>query len=508
MTLYRGASLDDSALSLYEPQTVSNFSWIAVTSTSTKRKSAEVFMKRGNQKADKIPVMFVIEIPIGADKHEDSKWMDIASLSAYPAEGEVIICPGSTFELVKFHRDKKGAEIHLRLVSNVRSLVNQGQIMHGTMHAHMMTDTVSKIVNLEGNELIEAISHLKGNRLIEELELNMCKFDTNTLTGLRDLITTLQNLSKLTCFSISSRGNSHLDRIIKIISKQKIQVLKVTDYLLENEQHMILFAQGIKGLTSLITLDLNFTHNIRDEGLRSLSSEGIRHLTSLAKLHLQFSSCKDITDEGLKSLSSEGIKHLTSLATLHLDFSDCKKITDKGLKSLSSEDIKHLTLLTTLHLHFTSCPHIRDEGLKSLSSEGIKHLTSLAALHLQFTWCRNITDKGAKSLFSEGIRYLSSLVTLDLDFSGCKDITDEALTNLKAPTHKYQISTVNKNQNIGIPTHLRRGTFKREIGNKFVDETATNLKKNTRFNQYHKSRFRKSIFDPRNRSNQIHQISG
>ena len=52
-----------------------------------------------------------------------------------------------------------------------------------------------------------------------------------------------------------------------------------------------------------------------------------------------------MTDDGVKSLCSDGLKHLTSLTTLTLDFRGCKNITDEGVKSLCSDEYKDSLLL-------------------------------------------------------------------------------------------------------------------------------------------------------------------
>ena len=302
LILYRGMRLDEASLSLYEPQLASNFSWISVTSTSTNRKMAEMFMNNNKVDDKKVPVMFIIEAALSIDNLHGTSWIDAKPFSDYPTEDEIILCPGSTFQLIDVYRDKKKAEVRLGLISDVGKLAHQGQIMHGAMHAEMIIDAACKIVCLEKDELAEAIFHLKGNQLIEELEFNLCKFDTNTLTKLIDTIPTLPKLNKFTCSSASSEDKKHLEAMLKVLSQKRIESLEIMDQLLEDQQYIILFAEGVKHLTSLKTLNLNFGgyEHITDEGVKSLCSNGLKYLNSLIALTLNFGWCKNITDEGVK----------------------------------------------------------------------------------------------------------------------------------------------------------------------------------------------------------------
>ena len=438
LILYRGMRLDEDSLGFYEPQIASNFSWISVTSTSTNREIAEKFMK-SNVDDDKVPVMFIIEVPLNSDNIESTRWLDIKSFSVYPTEDEIILCPGSTFQLVDVCRDKDEAEVQLRLISDVGTLAYQGQIMHGTMNAEMTMGTVCKVVCLEEYELTEAISHLRGNQLIEELEFTLCRFDKDALEKLVETILTLPKLVKFAFTSVSSKDKTHLDIILKVLDQKGIQSLEISDQLLEDQQYMILFAQGVKHLTSLKALTLNFrgSEYFTDEILMSLCSHGLKHLTSLTALTLQFAHCSRITNEGVKSLCSDGLKHLTSLTALTLDFEWCTKIRDKEIKSLCSDGLKHLTSLTTLTLNSSGTG---DEGVESLCSHGLKHMTSLTALNLNFGICLVISDEGVKNLCSNGLKHLTSLTTLSLKFTSSVRITNKGVKILCSDGLKYLTS--------------------------------------------------------------------
>ena len=475
ITLYRGALFDEISLSMYSLKEMSNFSWNAATSTSTNRKVAEDFMYT-NADVKKIPVMFVIEVPLSLVKTESLNLIDIKSFSLFPKEDEIVLAPGSIFEVKNFSQTNKGAEIQLNLVTNMSNIMHKGQIMHGTMHNDSILGRAYRMSCLEGKELDEAICYLRGNQLIEELRLSSCKYDAQTLESMMEVLPTIPKLTKLVLSHLSSKDKTHLNIIAKALRRSKIREIEVSDSQLE-DQLGISFAQGIKQLALVTTLYLSFAEckKITNKRLKSLCSEGIRYLTSLTTLHLNFAWCHNITDEGLRNLSSEGIRHLTSLTTLNLNFAWCHNITDEGLKNLSSEGIRHLTSLTTLHLNFAWCRNITDEGLKNLSCEGIRHLTSLTTLHLHFTGCLNITDEGLKNLCSEGIRDLTSLTTLHLNFERCDNITDVEWKEVKLQAEVLKISLVLNDLIFIESSQPQRCLFSRKSQNQCSSEIKDNI---------------------------------
>jgi len=429
--LYRGAQFDQETLDCYIPEVIKNFCWNGMTSTSTNRRVAEKFMYR-NIPMEKIPIMFVIEIPVSLADAKNTTWMDIKSFSAVPREDEVVIAPGSAFELVRVFKDRKGVEINLRLMTTVTKLAHQGQILHGVMHSNMMKDGEYKIVCLEGKELLDAIVHLKGNQIVEDLEFCICIFDKDALANLVKTLKSMLKLKRLAFVSSKSDNEVHFSPVFEELKHIPLHTFEICDEKM-TDSSLYFLAKGIYHFTSLTSLKLDFSHcsKITNEGLKKLGSEGIKYLTKLTYLNLNFSSCSSITDEGIKSLSYEGIRFLTLLTSLSLNFTRCENIKDEGLRNLSSQGIKYLTSLTSLNLNFhNNSSSITDEGVKNLACEGIKHLTSLISLKLNFDFCQQITDEGLRSLTCEGIKHLTSLTSLSLNFSDCSKITDQGLNHL------------------------------------------------------------------------------
>jgi len=436
ITLYRGTAFDEHSLSLYDVQKTRHFSWNSVTSTSTRKDVAEKFMyKSADLRNKRYPVLFVIELSTAVNNLMESdylKWIDIHQYSAMPQEDEVILAPGSVFELLECETDQdKRTTIQIRLKNEVKSLAHAGLIMAGAFQSEMMTDREVKILCLEGEELHDALKCLTKNKLIEEVEFCLCIFDNRSLEIMMEVLSTLERAKSLRFISCSYRDKERKPKGISIEMKMwnpgisKVEIFEMNDFYklftIANEED--------KSWESLREFSINF----RKKGSSKMDNQwlqGLKHLTQLQCLTLDFSKNEQITNKGLHNFAFNGLSHLTQLMSLTLDFSGCPDIADKGLHSLASQGLRHLTQLTSLTLSFSSCDKVTDKGMRNLATDGLLHLTQLSSLTLDFSYCDEITDKSLRSLCSEGIKHLACLTSLALDFSGCSQITDEGLRGL------------------------------------------------------------------------------
>jgi len=219
ITLYRGTALDEIALSSYKAGKVSKFfSWNSVTSTSTNKEMAERFMYfSADIENNKFPVMFIIEIPFENKSIESEylKWIDIHQFSPKPNEEQVLVAPGSAFELQHVSTDQENrTTIKIRLKHEVESLVYEGLMMQGAFQSEIMNGTQIKIMCLEGEELCETFKNLLGNRLIEEIEFYFCKFHDKSLDEILDTLSTLEKARELkfvSCKFEDDRGYQRSD---------------------------------------------------------------------------------------------------------------------------------------------------------------------------------------------------------------------------------------------------------------------------------------------------------
>ena len=193
--LYRGTAFDESVLSFYNMEKVQYFSWNSVTSTSKNKETAKKFM-HGNVDIPKkkSPVMFVIEIPLASEfESEYLTGIDIHQYSAIPKEDEVVLPPGSVFELVEVVTDKdKISTIRIKLRNELKSLAHGGMMMQGVLQSQLMTEKEAKIMCLEGEDLHQALMSLCGNKLIEELEFCLCTFDKGLFSTMFEALSTLE----------------------------------------------------------------------------------------------------------------------------------------------------------------------------------------------------------------------------------------------------------------------------------------------------------------------------
>jgi len=443
LTLFRGTALDELALKYYDPLEIKYFSWNAVTSTSKKLKVAEEFMYGNTElKNKKYPVLFIIEVPMNDDTQKlNNKWIDLHQYSAVPSEEEVILAPGTVFELKDFTSDEKKKTIRIKLKSESHSLMSNGFIMSKTLMNEMISDKEIKIMCLEGEELNEAFKAISGNRLIEKIEFCLCQFDNQSVEEMIRALATMNRIEEILFVSCSIQiDKEKLKKELKDLLKLKVKKLEFHG---TNNFYNIL-GNGIynlgdrwRGFQELETISMQ-TMQISDEGVKDLASHGLKYLTQLKSLNLNFSGCLQITDEKIKNLASEGLKYLIELTSLELNFSKCSEITDEGIKNLCRQGLNHLTHLTSLDLNFSGSSQITDQGVKNLcitddaesdrSGQGLQYLTQLTSLNLNFSGCSKITDEGMDTL--QEFHHLTQLISLNLNFSGRSKITDNGLKNL------------------------------------------------------------------------------
>ena len=401
--LYRGTALDELALSSYQGEAVSKFfSWNSVTSTSTSREMAENFMYLSAEIENKrYPVLFIIEIPL-ADEHIESeylKWIDIHQYSAQPKEDEVILPPGSAFQLEQISRDEnKRTTIKIKLKHELESLAHGGLIMQGALQSEMMSDNQVKIMCLEGEELFEALRSISGNRLIEKIEFCLCLFESKSLEEMLKTLPTLIKVKRVEFITCKYEGEQVIFNQ-RINEAQSCSALKVK--ISEVQQFFQILSFKNEYWRSLKTLNIEFRH-LGAKEVDNFVLQGLGHLTQLTSLTLDFSYCFEVTDERVKNLASQGLKRLIQLTSLNLDFSDCSKISDKGVMSLVYEGIKYLTQLISLTLDFFGCK-ISVWAAKNLASQGLECFTKLVYLSLNFVY---------RELSFEGEIYLKRLESL------------------------------------------------------------------------------------------------
>jgi len=179
---------------------------------------------------------------------------------------------------------------------------------------------------------------------------------------------------------------------------------------------------GIKNMTNIKRLSLNFwkCYSLDDNGFRKLSQNLFHHLLRLEQLTINCELCTYITDHALATFSKDLSKNVLSLRSLTLIFIKCDKISDKGTIALLTGLDRYSINLQKLSLNLSGCYKVTDRTLRFFNNGSECHrLGNLEQLTLNLSWNNQITDKGMEE-FAEGIsHYCSKLNLLNLNFSAC-----------------------------------------------------------------------------------------
>jgi len=481
LSLYRGAALTKEHLAYYNPVKVRYFSWNGVTSTSRNKNVALNFIRLSLNKSiveqGKVGVMFVIETDVGSV--EDCEGMiDISRNSQYPDEQEIILAPGTVFELLKITERAGYYQICLKIKKKFEK-TKENIALLGALQDQSILGERAVIDGLPSEKSFRLLELLKGNKLIRKIEIRNSGIQDHIMEeieGMRVTTTVKKCDVKLVGNTISvgslsglveyfswrnlneiclanrvmwkESGESDDGRIERLILKERvlekfrqngggeglkrlyekvknerrIRILKLSMKYLQEEQSEEL-RNLVRELRGLVSLDLRFDENFSNEGISHLKI-ALKELNSLKHLSLDLNKCMDISDEGLKDL----LISAKSLQKLSLGFQQCWNISDVGLKYLEKSSLS-MANLQRLSLDFQQCWKISDHGLGFLT-DALKNLTCLQLLSLHFSSCDKITDEGFKHL-KNSLMNLTGLKYLSLDFGWCKNISDLGLGHLK-----------------------------------------------------------------------------
>jgi len=174
--LYRGTTLTEEALDMYDPSKHAYFSWNSFTSTSKNQNVIMNFVKTQKLQG-KYSVFF--EIEVGSMKEFDNRLFDLSPLSSF-SEEEVLVAPGTMFEIVRKELDPT----------------------NGSCRIFLRFAQLGKIVSVPGVQLEF------GKKLVEESKANLKldgknlmlegNLDEQTMSELRQLLLENQTIEDLT----------------------------------------------------------------------------------------------------------------------------------------------------------------------------------------------------------------------------------------------------------------------------------------------------------------------
>ena len=505
LKLYRGTALDESSLSHYNVKRQRYFSWNAVTSTTTNRDIAKHFMYQSADIAKKkYPVLFIIDVPILKVELGYLRFLEVRSCSAQPQEDEVILPPGSAFEIFEVSKslnENEITEICIELKSDFRRLKYVGAVMPGALLNEIISGQTLRFKEFSSKELLESIKPLSGNLFIQEIEFKGCAFIPETWEQLANVLPTMKRMKAI---KFKSKGvpeevksgdqnsNTKDDEFtIDFVDKTPSQIplkgwttvlkcllhvesLNLHFYkcnLMKYDQLENLNLNGLKNLKQLINLKLEFNKDhLTDQALSKICLECLQHLDHLTHLNLDFSNCFSITNVGIHYLRTQGLDPLLSLVSLNLNFTNCFRITEEGFHNLCAHMPEHLKALKSLVLKFwwdfqitledlvkntfsqklplcfrTFSYQVDNQIIEIFCKNQLRLLNHITRLNLDFSKYSDLTDE--EILCLEGLSHLVALTSLSLDFSGCCKITDQGILDLgtKGISHLTALAFLNLN---------------------------------------------------------------
>ncbi|CAE8708184.1 unnamed protein product [Polarella glacialis] len=244
------------------------------------------------------------------------------------------------------------------------------------------------------------------------------------------------------------------------------QTTHITAEVAETSSDTVL-AEGLADETDVDSLDFayRFDGHVMSKvpSLFETLCSGLHCATTLEKLSLDFSSCRQINDAGVAALAE---KLPIGLQQLQLNFVNCKQISDAGVAALADKlpiSLQQFNLdsscldsskcsqisnagaaalaeqlpitLRQLQLDFDSCSQISDAGVAALAE---KLPISLQQLHPNFDIFSQVSDADVAALAE---KLPIGLQQLSLDFELCMQISDAGVAALadKLPVGLQQL---------------------------------------------------------------------
>lgn len=201
-SVYRGSSLSEQDLLVYDPSINKYFSWNSFTSTSRKMEAAQRFIQdmKGN-----LPVLFTIYWRNQLDSFALPSTKDIAKMSRMPYEEEVLFAPGALFEVKKKVLINGVCHIYLEHLSytsaNISNLGYKGLVFEQEIAYEKFKIALKekpKLITIEHiteRHAVEICDDLRQSKFINTLILR--KSDPCVAQNLAEVFSKLYNITYL-----------------------------------------------------------------------------------------------------------------------------------------------------------------------------------------------------------------------------------------------------------------------------------------------------------------------
>ena len=464
LTLYRGTALTEEHLAYYDPKKHKHFSWNSVTSTSRSQRKANEFVRLSLERAktqneQKIGVLFIIAVDFTSPKDCEGM-IDISQNSRFPDEEEIILAPGTVFELVKISlTSEETYDIKLKVLKKF-SKNQQDVALLGDLQERVIFKDKAVLDNLKETDILKALQLLEGNQLVTKLEIRNCLIDHQLI----DLITSMSKTTNIQtqhilfrnneikasnfnhlCYRIPEENLSDLFRynLITFKTNDKKAYIKADGLMMKK---LILREEAIEVLyrndqltnfidaidqTNITHMDLTISKMLDDYSLLVLLGF-IKMIPSLEHLSLNIQNRYYLSASVLDDLKNQ-LQTSPKLIHLALSLKGCQTIQSLEICNLTT-GLRRLKSLQHYSLDLSESD-ISDEEILLIMAT-IKDSNSLQHLLLNFS-DTIISDKAMNSI-RESLLTLKPLQTLSLNFSKCVYTSSKGLISL---SDSFQVHT-------------------------------------------------------------------
>lgn len=437
LTLYRGAALLEEHFVQYDLKKIQHFSWNGITSTSLSEEQAKEFVAYSldvaqQWKEAKRGVMFIISADFNLAKDCEGI-IDVSSISKYPHEKEVILSPGSVFELLNIKEGKDGIwNIYLKLI---RSFDDKDRVVPllGDLQKTIIHGDAAIFNSLSRDQLIKASVLFTGNQRITKLLITSCVMDVHIIKILGDMWRSTNIKPK----DIVLKGNKiHVASLILLHYHFGIEDLYQVCW-----KNTIICHVDERERICWVVVSLR----LRQQVLEKLSK--IKQCTSLIKEAEAEAQTEVINlhEMILDLKSTSGI-----LECIHIR-PEISSVKDHEELLYLRHEVEDLAFVQHLTLNFSQDHNIMNKVLISFM-KSIVIFNSLQHLRLNFSSCLDLSQEIRESII-DGCRALASLEDLSVSLSSHSDIFREKIEEIQSqvqmPVYLYE-KTIQEDANVWL----------------------------------------------------------
>lgn len=422
LTLFRGAKLKKEMISAYKTPMTPYFSWNGFTSTTMSREIAEIAFMSSSEKEepkDLVPVLFNINVEFNNETKISRQLFFIAKYSMHPEEAEVVIAPGTVFQVLGveeklsiFGVEKKQSTYKINLSAvecTLDTLINSRKAFPDKSNEafRKLNRTLEKIPerviisDFIDTDITKVITLLFVKReLIQTLIVNSCIFSAD---GVKQLMEGLQNFSNLHTL-ILYRPFKHMPLECAEIVAQSLLQSPLKRLAIEDENvYMLYKVLAYNSFKNFRSLSVSFRRISTYRGYMKYIGNLFKELpqTSISELCLDpIHNFEELTDQVLESLRKSNVQ---KLMVKQVKMKRCNVAA--LIKCLMGTKIKHLCIYKSVFTDWAiqyiakALPQIPLETLSLESSYDLCMDSSPITLNTVQNFAFNLSQSTIKNLF-------------------------------------------------------------------------------------------------------------